>query len=584
MKKYNKIITKALNRLLPYHLLGVILHTIVIYMAFKIPELIGNILDLLMEENINKELILQQVYWLIFYSSFVFMPRTLYRKFYFTNSRKADIYLRKKVVEHLQKVKPEYFEQENKGTFLAYLSKELLSIRKILGNFWFYITKICITPTMAIILIWNQFNKELALYLIPIFPIAIIAMCYYYKKLKEKIEKSRKVYIDLSKNIEQNTEGFLLVKSYNRQQEQKEKFNKINKKMYQADYEIGVQKNKIAIIVDLLWAFSYIVGFGTGILYITQSTLSVGGLVAFIGYIGQILGDFVTGIQDLLERLPYYKQSINRFNYFLNLKEYKNQGKKLEKINSIELKHLSYLYNNEENPILKDINMTIKKGEKIGIIGQVGSGKTTLMNIIVGFYEIPNEMVYINKEDINTYQKNSLFEKYNYAIQSNIILDDTIKSNIDIENNLENEQIQEIIEKADLQKDVENMEDKENTWVGEKGIKLSGGQKQRISIARNLSKIREVNIFDDTLSALDGNTEQKIMNTLTDDIGENTLIVISNKISNIKQLDKIYILLNGIIQDSGTHEELLEKSEFYRELDLLERKEEANERYTKEEH
>ncbi len=584
MKKYNKIITKALNRLLPYHLLGVILHTIVIYMAFKIPELIGNILDLLMEENINKELILQQVYWLIFYSSFVFIPRTLYRKFYFTNSRKADIYLRKKVVEHLQKVKPEYFEQENKGTFLAYLSKELLSIRKILGNFWFYITKICITPTMAIILIWNQFNKELALYLIPIFPIAIIAMCYYYKKLKEKIEKSRKVYIDLSKNIEQNTEGFLLVKSYNRQQEQKEKFNKINKKMYQADYEIGVQKNKIAIIVDLLWAFSYIVGFGTGILYITQCTLSVGGLVAFIGYIGQILGDFVTGIQDLLERLPYYKQSINRFNYFLNLEEYKNQGKKLEKINSIELKHLSYLYNNEENPVLKDINMTIKKGEKIGIIGQVGSGKTTLMNIIVGFYEVPNEMVYINEEDINTYQKNSLFEKYNYAIQSNIILDDTIKSNIDIENNLENEQIQEIIEKADLQKDVENMEDKENTWVGEKGIKLSGGQKQRISIARNLSKIREVNIFDDTLSALDGNTEQKIMNTLTDDIGENTLIVISNKISNIKQLDKIYILLNGIIQDSGTHEELLEKSEFYRELDLLERKEEANERYTKEEH
>ncbi len=584
MKKYNKIITKALNRLLPYHLLGVILHTIVIYMAFKIPELIGNILDLLMEENINKELILQQVYWLIFYSSFVFIPRTLYRKFYFTNSRKADIYLRKKVVEHLQKVKPEYFEQENKGTFLAYLSKELLSIRKILGNFWFYITKICITPTMAIILIWNQFNKELALYLIPIFPIAIIAMCYYYKKLKEKIEKSRKVYIDLSKNIEQNTEGFLLVKSYNRQQEQKEKFNKINKKMYQADYEIGVQKNKIAIIVDLLWAFSYIVGFGTGILYITQCTLSVGGLVAFIGYIGQILGDFVTGIQDLLERLPYYKQSINRFNYFLNLEEYKNQGKKLEKINSIELKHLSYLYNNEENPVLKDINMTIKKGEKIGIIGQVGSGKTTLMNIIVGFYEVPNEMVYINEEDINTYQKNSLFEKYNYAIQSNIILDDTIKSNIDIENNLENEQIQEIIEKADLQKDVENMEDKENTWVGENGIKLSGGQKQRISIARNLSKIREVNIFDDTLSALDGNTEQKIMNTLTDDIGENTLIVISNKISNIKQLDKIYILLNGIIQDSGTHEELLEKSEFYRELDLLERKEEANERYTKEEH
>ena len=201
MKKLNKIITNELRRILPYHLLGVILHTIVIYMAFKIPELIGNILDLLMEENINKELIVNQAYWLIFYSSFVFIPRTLYRICYFTLSRKADIVLRKKVIEHLQKVKPEYFEREDKGTFLAYLSKELLSIRKILGNFWFWLTKTCITPIMAVILIWNQFNKEMALYLIPIFPVAIIAMKYYYKKLKEKVEKSRKVYVDLSKNI-----------------------------------------------------------------------------------------------------------------------------------------------------------------------------------------------------------------------------------------------------------------------------------------------------------------------------------------------------------------------------------------------
>ena len=315
---------------------------------------------MLMQTNIDKNLIIQEVYWLIFYSSFVYIPRTLYRICYFTTSRKADSILRKKVIEHLQKVKPEYFEQENKGTFLAYLTKEVLTIRKILGNFWFYITKICITPFMAIILIWNQFNKELALYIIPIFPIAIVAFVYYYKKLKEKIEISRKVYIDLSKNIEQNTEGFLLVKSYNRQQEQKEKFNGINEKMYKADYEIGVQKNRIANVINILWAFCYIVGFGIGLLYISRGSLSVGSLVAFIGYISQILGDFVSGIQGLLDNLPYYKQSINRFNYFLNLEEYPQNGKQLEKIKTIEIKHLSYWYNNEEKPVLKDINMTIK--------------------------------------------------------------------------------------------------------------------------------------------------------------------------------------------------------------------------------
>lgn len=582
MKKYNKIVTKELNRILPYHLLGVVLHSVVIYMAFKIPNIIGNILDMLMQETINKGEIMHQVYLLIFYSSFVFIPRTLYRILYFTVSRASDTYLRKQVVKHLQKVKPEYFEKENKGAFLAYLSKELISIHHALGNFWFWLTKMFVTPIMGIILIWSELNKELAIYLIPAFPIAIITMYIYYKKLKEKIEISRKQYVQLSRNIEQNTEGFLLVKSYNRQDEQIEEFKQINNKIYKADYETGVAKNKISSVINFLWAYCYVAGFGIGIIYILNGAVSVGGIVAFIGYIGQILGDFVSAIQSFLTKMPYFSQAINRFNYFFNLEELPKQGKKLEKIDKIEIKHLSYWYDNGESPSLKDINMTIRKGEKIGIIGEVGSGKTTLMNVLCGFYEIPNEMIYINDEDINTYQKNTIFEKYNYGVQSNIILDDTIKANIDIKEDLRNNELETIIKNAELKEDIEKMENRENTFVGEKGIKLSGGQKQRISIARNLGKIRDINIFDDTLSALDAKTEKKIMNQLIKEVSNNTLIVISNKISSIKQLDKIYILLDGKIQDYGTHEELVQRNEFYKELEYLERKEENDEIYSKE--
>ena len=582
MKKYNKIIVDELNRILPYHLLGVVLHIIIIYMSFQIPICIGNILDLLTYETIDKQMIINNVYWLIFYSSFIIVPRSIMRTCYFTVSRKSDSYLRKKVVEHLQKVKPEYFEKEDKGAFLAYLSKEILSIRKIMGNFWYHMTKLCCTPIISIILIWNQLNKSLALYLIPAFPIALIAMMHYYKKLKQTIETSREVYVEFSRNIEANTDGFLLIKSYNRQQEQIEKFNEINKQMAEADYEIGVAKNKISSVINFLYAFCYIVGFGIGILYIKNGMLSIGGLTAFIGFIGLILADFITSVQSLLERIPYYSQSINRFNYFLNLEEYSKEGEKLENIQSIEIKHLSYWYDNEEKPALKNINMTIEKGEKIGIIGQVGSGKSTLMNILTGFYDIPNGMININGKDINIYSKNEIFQKYNYAIQSNIILDDTIKSNIDIVDKLKKEELEKAIQRAELSEDIEKFEEKENTFVGEKGIKLSGGQKQRISIARNLGIIREINIFDDTLSALDSTTERKIMDTLIEQIQNNTLIVVSNKISNIKNLDRIYILLDGEIADVGTHQELLQRNTFYQELEELERKEEADEKYSKE--
>lgn len=582
MKKYNKIITKELNRILPYHLLGVVFHTIVIYLAFKIPESIGKILDMLSQTSVDKGQIMQEAYWLIFYCSIVFIPRTIYRILLFTVSRKADTHLRKEVVKHLQKVKPEYFEQENKGAYLAYLSKEILSIHKILGDHLFQLAKIVVTPIIAISLIWEQFNKSLALWLIPIFPIAIICMFYCYKRLKEKIEISRKTYVELSKNIEQNTDGFLLIKSYNQQEKQINCFKHINSKMYKADYEIGVAKNHISRVINILYGLCFMISFVIGIQYIQLGEMTVGGLTAFIGYISTTLGNFVAGTQQLLERMPYWKQSLDRFNYFLNLDEYKKDGKSLEKIDTMEIKHLSYWYNNTEKPALDNINMMINRGDKIGIIGQVGSGKTTLMNVISGFYEIPKGMVLINGEDISTYKKDDLFSKYNYALQQNVILDDTIKANVDITENLKDKEFRKIIKNAELEEDIEKLEDKEKTLVGEKGVKLSGGQKQRVSIARNLSNAREINIFDDTLSALDSNTEKKIMNNLLEEVGDKTLIVISNKISSVERLDKIYVLLDGKIEDCGTHAELLERNEFYKEVYLLEKKEEEDEIYTKE--
>lgn len=582
MKKYNKIITKELNRILPYHLLGVVFHAIVIYITFKIPESIGKILDMLSQPYVDKQVILQEAYWLIFYSAIIFIPRTLFRTLYFTISRKADTYLRKRVVEHLQKVKPEYFEKENKGNFLAYLSKEILMIHKILGNYWWCLAKIIIAPVMAIILIWGQFNKTLALWLIPIFPISAIFMYRSYKKLKEKVEVSRKTYIELSKNIEQNTDGFLLIKSYNQQENQIHSFRNINKEMYKADYDIGVAKNHISRIINILYGLCFMISFTAGVQYIIQGTLTVGELTAFIGYISYALTDFVAGMQRLLERMPYLKQSLDRFDYFLNLDEYQKDGKSLDKIEKIEIKHLSYWYDNTEKPALDNICMTINSGDKIGIIGQVGSGKTTLMNIIAGFYEIPEGMVFINGEDISKYKKDDLFSKYNYALQQNIILDDTIKANVDITENLKEIEFKNVIKNAELEEDIEKLEDGEDTLVGEKGVKLSGGQKQRVSIARNLSNAREINIFDDTLSALDSSTEKKIMNNLLEEVGDETLIVISNKISSVEKLNKIYILLDGKIEDSGTHEELLERNEFYKEVYMLEKKEEEDEIYTKE--
>ena len=227
--KNHKIFVDELKRTFPIYILGMVFHAIVIYILYKIPSIIGNILDLLIKGNVSKEVIMGEVYSLIFYSIIMLIPRIIYRTLFFTKARISDTYLRSKVIEHLQFVKPEYFENEDKGVFLAYLSKEILSIRKFLGNAFFNVARLIVAPIIGIIVIGKDFNIFLMLAILPIFPIAIYFLYKLYKAQEKALETERKVYIDLSNSIEENTSGFNLIKLYNEQKNQKEKFEKIVK-------------------------------------------------------------------------------------------------------------------------------------------------------------------------------------------------------------------------------------------------------------------------------------------------------------------------------------------------------------------
>lgn len=571
MNKRNKIFIDELKRTFPIYILGMVFHAIVIYILYKIPSIIGNILDLIISGNASKDIIMNEVYRLIFYSIIMIIPRIIYRTLLFTRARISDTYLRSKVIQHLQSVKPEYYDKEDKGVFLAYLSKEILSIRKFLGNAFFNIARLIVAPIIGLIVIGKDFNIFLMLSILWIFPIAIYFLYKLYKKQGELLEKERTVYIDLSKNIEQNTSGFSLIKLYNEQENQREKFNKVNEETYKSDVDVGAVIYKMDMVSNILYAACYVVGFAVGLFFINKGLLTVGELTAYISCITIAISEIVNSIEPLLTGISNFKIASKRFNYFFGLDTYKKEGKKLEKIDKIEIKNLSYSYECNEKLALDNINMKINKGEKIGIVGKVGSGKTTLMNIIAGFYEVPENKVYINEIDINEYSRESIFNNIAYSMQKNIITDDTIKNNIDIINEYADEEIEQISKKANILEDINTMQDGFETKIGENGIKISGGQKQRIQIARNLLNVRNINIFDDTLSALDSDTEKKVFEEIDKQIGNNILILISNKISMMEKMDKVFLLVDGKICDSGTHKEMLEKSKLYNELNAYEK-------------
>lgn len=337
---------------------------------------------MLLQGNVSKQVIMNEVYRLIFYSVIMIIPRIIYRMLFFTRARVSDTYLRSEVIKHLQNVKPEYFDKEDKGAFLAYLSKEILYIRKFLGNAFFNIARLVVAPILGLIVIGKDFNILLVLTIIPIIPIAAINIYKLYKKEKEVLETERKVYIKLSNTIEQNTSGFNLIKLYNEQENQKEKFKQINEETYRSDYNVGDVINKIENTINILYASCYCIGFSVGLFLINKGLLTVGELTAYISCITIAISEIVNSIEPLMKGIAYFKQASRRFNYFFNLDTYKKDGLKLEDIEKIEIKNLSYSYEDNENYAIKNINIKINKSEKIGIVGKVGSGKTTLMNII----------------------------------------------------------------------------------------------------------------------------------------------------------------------------------------------------------
>ena len=370
----------------------------------------------------------------------------------------------------------------------------------------------------------------------------------------------------MSNVIEQNTSNFTLVKLYNNQKEQKELFDKENKIMKQKDYNVGKIDNMINNNTNIAEGLSYILTVIYGVIFIKNGQMTVGDLTVFISFIGKMLGNISSKLNKMTNGIVYLKQSVNRMDQIMDLEIYVKKNKQvIDDIKSIKIKGLNYKYPNSNQYILKDINFEINKNDKIGIIGLFGSGKTTLMNIISGLYDIDENEVFVNDIDMTKINKYSIFDKISYILQKVVLLNDTVKNNITLENNYKGKDIINATNNSCILEDIFKMENEFDEMVGEEGHKLSGGQKQRVAIARDILTDKNFIILDNIFSALDNNTEKEILNNIMK-MKEKTIINIANKVTDVKDMDKIYLMVNGHFIDSGTHNELLERNNLYQEM------------------
>ena len=405
--------------------------------------------------------------------------------------------------------------------------------------------------------------------LFPIF-VAIILVIKIKKYVEESFRKSQTLFTDMSEFIQESNDGIKTLKAYSCEDAQIKKFVKKNKKVYESDNTVDIFSNLLKLSLDICFGICYAISLLLGSRLVLDGNITVGELITFNGYIALFVNP-VAWLPQLISRSKRAKISFNRLQklYTLETEKYsKNEPKNIIKLKGdISIKNVSFNYPGSIENSLEDINIEIKHGQTIGIIGTLGSGKTTLMNLLTRLFNIHHGQILIDGYDIKELPLEVLRKNICYITQDNFMFSSSIKDNISLfDEDYEDSEIKESTKKAIVYEDIKEMKHGINTIIEENGTDLSGGQRQRVALSRAFLRDRNILIFDDTFSSLDNNTSEEIISNVKKLAKGKTCIIISNKVSDVKDSDKIIVLKNGSIVEKGTHKQLTHKHGLYHEF------------------
>ena len=541
-----------------------------IYLLTIPAKIIGNIVDMLYDIEANKQNIINNIYYLLGICVVLLTVRMIWKYTETVISRGFERDIKDKLFERFLKLKLKDIQNIKNGEIMSYFVKDTNEIRSAVYRIISHGARIVYTFIIAI----YQMASGVNIYLTIATIIPILIASYLIVKIKNQVEKSfakaQEQFTELSEYIQESTDSIRTTKAYACEKSQLEEFIKKNRRVKQNDNTVDIYSNLLTTTVNVCFGLCYSIALLFGGKLVVDGQITVGELVTFNGYIGLFVGP-VSWIPPLIARIKRAQISYKRLNKVFELDTEKVNVKEKEIKNKLEgnivINDLSFHYPEVMDKALENISVEIKKGETLGIIGTIGSGKTTLMNLLTRLYSIPRGKIQIDGKDINDIPIEVLRENICYITQDNFLFSSTLKDNISLfKEEYRTEEIKDSTKKAVIYDEISKMPKGIETKIGERGADLSGGQKQRVAISRAFLKNSRILIFDDTFSALDNRTSQSLLENIKQFSGEKTCIIISNKVSDVKDSDKIIVLSNGTIVEKGTHDELIHKHGLYNEF------------------
>ena len=552
------------------YLLGMAALVYIDVLQTEVPIIVGNVIDGIRDGIFEESVVRGQIGRMLLIAAIVFVGRNIWRHCIFGASRKIERDMRNDLYAHLQKLPVAYFQEHKAGEMMAYMTNDIEAVRMV-----FAVTVMmgldCLTIGASTLYKMLR-HIDVRLTLLTVIPMMLVAVVTLVmgKEMHRRFRSRQEAFSDLSDFAQEKLNGIKVIKAFVQEQKELQAFEKVNNRSKEANIRQAKLEAFMFPFMRAIAGLCVALAIAYGGYIAILGRISVGQFSAFIAYLNMLIWP-IASIGRIINVITRGSASMARIEAVMQTEPEivdKPGVPAMEKLEGeLAVKNLTFRYPGDQRDTLENISFTVKKGQTLGIVGRTGSGKTTLVNLMLRVFDPQENQIFVGGKEIHDVSLKSLRKTFGYVPQDNYLFSDTISGNITFGDRTKTQaEVEEAAKQACVHDNIVDFTQGYETMVGERGVSLSGGQKQRVSIARALILDPEILILDDSVSAVDTDTEEKILSHLRESRKGKTNIIIAHRISTLQNADHIIVLDEGRIAEEGNHESLLEQGGIYADM------------------